>query len=292
MNKKFFIGSLIALTAFSSGCLKDDKYSEIDKTGAIVEFPIGGPGVVENSYDVTDISKNLDTTIAINIASPQPLDRDVKITVRVTPTIVTEYNTVHGTTYTPLPANVYSIEDYTITIPKGYRIGRFKVKFLFPQFSLSETYAFALQIVDAPGLTISGNYNKFLWVFNLRNQYDGLYTLRSRTVHPTNATLVGPVGPYTGIPLVTVSSNGVIWGVPHPWANGSNSQLPAGYEPTLTVLPNNSVNVTNPGVGAENIPGSNNRYVPATKTFYAAWRYMGGGGFREFYDTLIYTGPR
>jgi len=31
----------------------------------------------------------------------------------------------------------------------------------------------ALKISDAPGLIISGNLGKFLWVFNVKNRYHG-----------------------------------------------------------------------------------------------------------------------
>ena len=208
MNKKYLIFSLLILIIFSSGCLKDTKYSEIDKTAPIVEFPIGGPGVVENVYDGTDISKNRDTSFAINIASPQGLGHEVQVTVQVTPTIVTEYNTVSGSTYTPLPASNYSIENYTITIPKGYRIGRFKIKLLFPKFDLNQTYALGLQIVNAPGLTISGNFNKFLWSFNLRNKYDGVYTVNGSFLDVLNPTAFTPALPTT-VYLITTGTYSV-----------------------------------------------------------------------------------
>ena len=292
MNKRFLTGSLLAITAFVSGCLKDTKYSEIDKTAPIVEFPIGGPGVVENSFDVTDISKNLDTSVAINIASPQPLDHDVQVTVQVTPTIVTEYNTTSGSTYTPLPATDFSIDNYTVTIPKGYRVGRFKIRFLLPKFDLNQTYALGLQIVSAPGLTISGNFNKFLWSFNLRNQFDGIYRLKGSILRSGDPVKTGTVPTYE-MPLVTAGANSVIFGDLQHWADGTNVGINNPFldvnPTTFAVTVSSSPSIT-PPVTTTN--GYNSRYVQATKTFYISFYWNGDPASRLCTDTLTYLRPR
>lgn len=320
MKKIIFAFSLAALLVSMTGCLKDEKFLAVDETAPIVEFPIGGPGVVDNVYDVNDITKNIDTSIAINIASTQVLDRDVTVTVQVTPTIVTEFNTNHGTAYKSLPLANYSIENYTLTIPKGYRVGRLKIRLFFPKFNLDDTYALGLQIVNAPGLTISGNFNKFLWSFNLRNAYDGLYDKKSFFSHPVVATYGGftnATGPYE-VKMVTsgpTSVDSYIDGYAYPTEIVVNYLTPptlayfGGVNPRFTINPsNNTVTVaSSPKTADPSVQAvitqttadlASSKYYPTgisgystTKTIVAHFRWSVPAD-RVAKDTFVYTGPR
>jgi hypothetical protein len=295
---KKILGYVLLLAVMSTtGCLKDEKYMAIDETGAVVEFPVGGPGVVNNVLDVTPfLGTSLDTSIAINIASPQVLDRDVQVTVQLTPTIITDYNTNNGTTYTPLPLANYRIENYTVTIPKGYRIGRLPIRFALTQLDLSKSYAIAMQIVRvSAGLTISGNFNKFLWSLSVKNQYDGYYQTKGAAFHPTYSNYTwdsqGVFACGDGFSLVTSGANSVDLIPGQPLFTAGSLTYFSAVLPRFTVnTTTNKVSITSTNTTVfVQYPTYDSRYDPATKTFYVKY---GWSGDRVATDTFTYCGPR
>jgi hypothetical protein len=155
-----FVFVLLTLTS----CLKKDDIPDLSAVDPVIEFPLGGPGMKRNNLTAPATSV-VDTVIALNIASPDPLNKDVTVSIKADPAIVTAYNTANGTTYTAIPDNLFQLESTDITIRAGYRVGRIKVKIKFNQFDLTKKYMLALSISNAPGLIISGNFGKFLWAF-------------------------------------------------------------------------------------------------------------------------------
>lgn len=148
-----------------SSCLKKDGIPDLSSVAPVIEFPLGGPGLVLNRWSNLPKTKT-DTAVALNIASPDPLNQDATIKVKVDASVVDAYNVSKGTTYVAIPASAYTIESTDIVIKAGYRIGRVKIKLNFDQFDASKKYVLGLSISDAPsGMIISGNYGKYLWAF-------------------------------------------------------------------------------------------------------------------------------
>lgn len=147
-----------------AGCLKKDNIPDLTKVDPVIEFPIGGPGLKKNmlSAPATGV---VDTVVALNIASPDPLGKDVTVTISADPATVAQYNSANGANYSPLPNNLYELESTTITIKAGYRVGRIHLKIKFNQFNPAQQYMLALSITNAPGCVISANFGKFLWAF-------------------------------------------------------------------------------------------------------------------------------
>ena len=206
-----------------------------------------------------------------------------------------EINELPRNLYTSHIDNPFDGQYWTVTFKPGEFVKFLKIN-LDPSalINLSMRAGLGFQIAEAPGARISASKNQIGVEISAKNQWDGLYRLDSYTEHPTNPLLTGVCGPYE-VPLITIASNKVIWGFTHPWANGSNSATPAGYNPVFTINPTtNSVTVTdNSGIGFENDPSyTNPRYDPATKKFYVKWRYNAAGGFRMFTDTLTYLRSR
>lgn len=319
--------SFIIVAALLTGCLNDKKYMDLANVGPVIEFPLGGPGVKQNDYSVGDFTKDVDTSIALNIASPQVLDRDVQVTVRLAPAVVSEYNDKNGTSYAPIPNSNFVIDNYTVTIPKGHRIGSLKIKLLFSKFTLKDQFALGLQIVDAPGLTISGNYGKFLWTFNLRNKWDGYYRLYggfSRSDQPTYTGVSNsPQGYFQYYQLITASASSVEAAINTQAYGIVSTQIvyvndptnPAytyftGVGPKLNIDANNNVTVlqgksaTQPSVPfiQDNAELAASKYYPTgipnvdktdgKKTIVAHFRWSSGGVDRITKDTFVYIQPR
>ena len=197
--------------------------------------------------------------------------------------------------YTNHPDNPFDGQYWTVTFKPGEFVTYLKLV-LDPANLITLSYRVGLgfQIAEAPGAQISNSKGQLGVELGAKNPWDGIYRLDSYTEHPTNPVLTGICGPYE-MPLITVGSNKLIWQFTHPWANGSNSTTPAGYEPVFTINPTtNSVAVTdNSGIGFENDPSyTNPRYDPATKRFLVKWRYNATGGYRMFTDTLTYLRSR
>ena len=206
-----------------------------------------------------------------------------------------EINELPRNIYTSHPDNPFDGQYWTVTFKPGEFVKFLKIN-LDPSalVSLSMRVGLGLLIAEAPGALISASKNQIGVEISSKNQWDGIYRLDAYTEHPTNPVLTGVVGPYE-MPLITIGSDKVIWQFTHPWANGSNSTTPAGYNPVFTIDPTtNSVAVTDiSGIGFENDPSyPNPRYDPAAKKFYVKWRYNAAGGFRLFTDTLTYLRPR
>jgi hypothetical protein len=147
-----------------ASCLKKDDIPNLAAVDPVIEFPLGGPGLVKNTLTALSTAV-VDTVIALNIASPDPLSRDVVVSIQTDDATVTKYNADKGTNFTPLPATLLQLESTDITIKAGYRVGRIKLKIKFNQFDPTKKYMLALSITNAPGLIISANFGKFLWEF-------------------------------------------------------------------------------------------------------------------------------
>src|SRR5262245_9737837 len=105
---------LFLFCLFAAGCLKDKDYDEgrrgnkPDKHLYIAE--IEGPQ--QGFYNVDLIATNSDTTIqtfiSIRLASDQPANEDVQVTVALKPALVADYNTKNGTHYIVPASSLYT----------------------------------------------------------------------------------------------------------------------------------------------------------------------------------------
>lgn len=285
--KKVFSSFLLLSSVLLFSCTKEKDWLEVAQEGAVPALSFGlnvnNPIYLEL---IPGASPTNDT--AINVFFSGTGNGAIDVNVTTDNSVVDAYNLANMDSIQPAPPSTYTFPG-TITIPAGSQEGTGILSVNIADLTNFGTrFAIGLTISN-PGAQSGGK--SILIFLTGRNKYDGLYTLTGATSHPTNPVLTGPVGPYTDIPLVTVSDFAVVLGVAHPWANGSGSALPPGYEPTYTIHPDNSITVTNP-IGAVEDPTYNNHYDPATQTIYAQWFYLGTGGNRVFTDTLVYTGPR
>jgi hypothetical protein len=170
MKIKFFIPVFLFAAIFLSSCLKDTpNYIQVADSAPIIEFglsPANGQfGPFAYAGD-TATSTAIDTAIALVIASPQVLTKDVTITVSIDSSQINAADTTaDGTPFTMLPSNLYSIGSTTITIKAGYRVGRIPITINLADFPASHAYSLPLIITNGDGLLISGNSATFMWQF-------------------------------------------------------------------------------------------------------------------------------
>ena len=299
---KIFLSSVVAAIILISCSRKDNEFVEAPEYSGeaqvsfnnYVDQGINGYAIREVSIADSFINMNVEVKLVNTTATAK---NDIKVYLTKNDAAIADVNPA----LTPLSLNAAAVKfdiSQPVIIKKGQRSASINLFINPSKLDLSKSNAIGLGIFKVEGAGVQNSFNTNVVVEIItRNKYDGKYILKAGTFHPTNATLAGPVGPYADWELITTGANSVIFYDTHPWANGSNSATPAGYEPTFTVNPGtNAVTVTaDPSLGVINNPTYNSRYVPASGgggTFYVSWQYAGSGGNRVFTDTLIYTGPR
>ena len=176
--------SLYILTAISVGlltmtsCLKDleDHYGAFSSVPPVVELsenPNAGTKLVERALAIT--GEPADLLVRVNIAAVHALDKDVTVTLDTVKANLTAFNTANGTTWEFIPDSLWNFVSKTVTIPKGTREVDMVIKVNTQKFNPSKKYVLPIEIKDAQGLIISGNYGKQFIGVMAKNKYHGSY---------------------------------------------------------------------------------------------------------------------
>jgi hypothetical protein len=228
----------------------------------------------------------------------------VTVTLQLNPGLVTAAGII------PLGPTEFSVNSLTVTIPAGEKLSD-AVKITVTNSSLldpNQSYGvgFTIASVDQ-GYKIAANLKDMVIAFNIKNKYDGVYTLRG--VH--NRT------PYTypfemDVEMWTTGPSSVAMYLPPPFGDFGQ---PIGTSSGISwygnaVSPNFIFDPSGSGPGGSDLctgvtlqvgaavtldmvttGGIVNRYENGTKTMYLTFQYN-GNDLRRFYDTLTYIGPR
>jgi len=300
--KRIILSSLLATIVLLTSCLKDDEFGG-NKYG-IGESGVSGIGFKTATRGLALNSQATPQSIYIIVGlnGSQTSSTPINYTVASTPALVTG-------TFTPLPAANFTFTA-SGTIPAGQYFDTLEV--VLPNATLldaTKTYGVAFTITSTdPGYVVMANANSTLVTFSLKNKYDGIYTVVSGLVTrytapgvPAGDALSGQLAGNPDVRLITTGANSVaipIPASPNPgtiyWAYGNNSQVAGVDGISLTVDPvTNLVTVKSSGNATlANWTGKENKYDPATKTFYLAFRWNPTANVREYEIVLKYKGPR
>ena len=275
---------------------------------------IAGP--VDGFVNVDLIGANTDTTVnivVVRLASEKPAENDITVTLALDPTLVANYNTLNGTSYTVPSSSLYSIPSLTVTIPKGSREGHLQLKSK-PNDLFGSEYALGFKLVSTsdPSITLSGNYNAQVIGLTIRNKYDGTYTMTGTLTDLANAAIAAK-SPQE-VQLITTGSNSVYlhnsgtaigsFADLFPISSAGSESAYGAFTPEFIFDANNNVVAV---VNAYGQPASNtrsaaidpsgvNKWDPVTKTLKVKWfMYQPSAiaGIRSYFDfTFTYVGPR
>lgn len=304
---KFLTLILTSIVLVGTGCLKDKDYdnhvygiNDADGSPAGVGFTLGVKYFNTTGLTLSPDPQNLDTAVAsISLLSGKPASTDVKVTIQVDPTLLTEYNAENGTSILDFDPSLYSLPTTTITIPAGQT--RANIPVVVPSTSTldpNETYGLGLRIVSADaGYIIASNQNRILISIAIRNIYDGIYNSTGYVYHPTAPRAVDEEKALTTVNATTVACDlGDLGSAGYqaffqvdPVTNkvtitAATGAAGAPYTQFDTGLP-----TTNPGYTPQ-WPGSaecDNTYDPATQTFKVRYGYMGANGWRVTEEILV-----
>ena len=258
---------------------------------------------------IADLRKDAVTEADVNTATT--------VTITNTQAFLDAYNTANGTHFELLPTSAYTItpgsgvtvngNTWTVNLAPGELARPISITLDKNQMDLSKSYAFGLQItqttVGSPALGTGFAIINPLVI----NEYDGIYSVVSGTV--TRYTAPGvPAGDalsgsLTGNPDVFLATSGpTSVSIPPAgadegqllWAAGSNSAVGGidGLRVVVDPLTNLTTITSAANATLANWAGHDNKYDPATKTFYLAFRWNPTANVREYEIVLAYKGPR
>lgn len=268
-------------TVMLAGCLKDkdieDRKYGMDGIGEINLVSISnGP-----EASVSMFASNEDTSVVlatVRFHSGSPAKEN--ITVRLVP----DEQLVDDAGLDLLPEDRYTIDSYTVTIPKGSNEASLRMK-VVPNDVADGFYGlgFRIESVETPGYSVRAYYDEVVVVVGVRNQWDGIYHATGRV---DGHTSLG--GPYDQeLELETVGLNTVAFYQPN------RDGVFGGVLVLATINPDNSVTIAPaPGGAAVYVPaGAENKYDPATRTFHLRYNWP-GTPTREATNTFVYVEPR
>lgn len=174
--------ALVIVTA--TGCLKDTGFEDneygINNPGgskAGVGFNLGLSDKEVFGINAVNTAQTID--VIVNYTGPLS-DKDITVTIAPKNILVTNYNDSNGTT-TEIPAAGQLTIPTSVVIPAGQHYGTISIG--VPDASVFDPtveYGIGLQIVSADnGVQVAQNLDELFVAFNIKNKYDGRYTLKA-----------------------------------------------------------------------------------------------------------------
>lgn len=321
MKKYYFLFLLSSLGL--GACLKERPNLDPDESNNALEIyeevPVPTTSPATAVYPVYsksfDISPSATFEIKVNYAGSGNAPQDITVTLALDQNAMNAYNTEQGTHYTFMPATLYTIDNWTVTIPKGQRLAKKTVTFKPDQFNPALTYGFPVKIVSATSGKISTNFGTVIYALGAKNKYDGVYTSKFKHngwaafgIYDGAAALS-----YGDFELITTGANTL-----KRYNRRRSDELQPGYSVnasgdvaitafggvtplfTFDLTTNKLTNYSNTtALDARNRilrldPAvTDSRYDPATKTIYAAYILEQTGRPNLIYrDTLVYKSAR
>lgn len=181
--------TLILLLALA-GCEKNDVFGDVplNTDRVIAEFSDPSP---ERTIALDFSNTELEFTVAdLRLFIRSKPAGNVTVKFAASPTVVADYNTENGTSYTALPQNLFQFTNTELVLNETDREKAVKIK-LKPSDLVNDSYALGLTITEVTEGEISErSYQQFI-ILSVKNKYDGLYEV--------TGSCVDLLGVYTGI---------------------------------------------------------------------------------------------
>ncbi len=296
---------ILATSISFVSCLKDDTFLDVSNTQPIIEFSFGTNGKSDlGNFNIDPTVAVLDTALAINIASPQVLDYDVTVTLKLDPSMINAYNSVSSNTHLKmLPDSAFKYTTTTITIPAGRRLTKVSLT-LYPSkidLGAGESFGLPISIISAKGsggqnLVVSGNSGVAFYAF-IANPLAGTYDVVGNRYNYTGSSGFSCGGP---IPTTFVAT------IPSPTPKSTTTVDPttvsidyanlgsSGYQYVIAIDPNDATNVLVSSNAALDVASSGlnvtyctHTYDVATKKIHIISTYTNGAGNDRVIDEVF-----
>ena len=299
---------LLALLSATS-CYKT---SSLNGAGInVVQFPVTEQ---INSYLTVAGSQTLAIVeIRRDVPNSAVLNTSQTVTIQLSPTAITDYNTANGTTYTLLPATVYTFDAsnpmingaINVTFAPGEFAKSIKINVdltKLPSSPVKSALGFTVTAISGGGL-IGSQKTAFVSV-GAKNPYEASYTVTGYFFHPSAPRAIGSTKAITTLSPTRCQA-------PHSDLSGWLFQFDVSSSNTLinyaaagstpAVPASGFMTKDNPGgidyaAAAPNNPGTapwesstyNNTYDPAKQTFWMHYGYAIGGNGEATFTRQVY----
>ncbi|HEX7756386.1 MAG TPA: DUF1735 domain-containing protein [Niabella sp.] len=306
------LGLLFILLSLSS-CLKErvGNFNTDNAVSHIIDFKntganMAGPSSFYPGFmgDVGSVNPGASGYFYINLqyAGAGNTNQDIVVNLAVDQAVLDRYNEENNTDYVLPPADVFSIPA-KVTIKGGTNVVTDSVKITrTADYNFDLAYALPIKITSvSTNDVISANFGAAVFPVNIRNLYDGVYSITSGTIqrysNPTTPTtgdaLNGSLVGNPNVTLTTVGANTVEIGNMN-WASRGGGI--AGIDHLQATVDPLTNKVTMKALGnatLANIAGATNSYDPATKTFTLNYDWNQTSTKREVKNLVIkYVGAR
>lgn len=190
-----WILSVICVIGLSS-CLKNkNEQPDFSSATPVVEIPVNSPAgngagnSLTAAFTVDPVASDyfFYVNYAANAANPTNLNLTLS---SVDAAALAKYNTANGTNLTIMPTNAFTAPT-SVTIPAGQRKVQVPIKIITTALNPTVSYAIPFTITNASGVVISKNFASLILIINLKNKYDGIYTVTGTMVDNAAAANVG-----------------------------------------------------------------------------------------------------
>jgi hypothetical protein len=305
-NNSWLLLLLMSLTV--SSCLKDEDYKGVTNTegGQWVSIPKAAKAANVVALESKDEAQPVDL-FSVTYDYVNPASEDITVKLAIDNSIVTAYDA----DAVPLPASSYTIP-LELVIPKGKRLSDVLTMTLKTN-DLDATAINGLGIkiesVSPSSIKIPSNLSKVLFIFQIKNKYDGEYTVTGTMVDLASSTLTGyfPMDYY----LITSGARSVDGFDPVVWEDyfipirsGAALSGYGSFSPVFQFDANDKIiavtNIYGQPAGntryAELDPTGENSWDPDTRTIkvkFFMYQPSAISGPRVKFDwTMTYVGPR
>ena len=188
-NIKISIAILIVSVGLFSCEKTEVKYESSRQT--IVKIKDAENQITQKARDVLP---TIDEFILIDLrrdpTKPEELNQALTVKLVKDNSLITGFNTAHGTSYIELPAASYTLsaDINSIVFSPGESIKEIKIKLDKTSLSLSSQYALGFKITDAgSGAVISNSFKEAVYAIGIKNKFDGKYRITGNFVDLTNS---------------------------------------------------------------------------------------------------------
>lgn len=221
---------VVAGSILLTSCVKNEDGKFNGSGSTFVKLP---QGVDEKVALALDFKPGLQDVVLLDVRRDAPnsgeLQKAVTVKIKNNPTIVSDYNTAHGTNYVALPSAAYTVDpsnpfsgsEWTVTFNPGEHAKPLLIKLDASKLDLSQQYALGFTIVSATSpAKISNGLDNAMVEVGVKNRYDGQYRVTGTMTDIASPTITGSFP--QDVDLVTTGAASVIM---IPWDLGIPGHL-------------------------------------------------------------------
>ena len=190
MNFIKLLGVAAVSSMLFSSCLKDTPVTDYSDSGIkpIVLIPNGN---WPKNQEITPLAVDYTTEpyelrVYARVSWDKPLGKNVDVTFKVDNSLITDYNTKFGTSWSPLNTDAYQATALTVTIPAGQQEAYIPIKIFPNKVNLTQDNMIAFTMESATGQTIASNFKAYVVPLLIKNIYDADYSVTGYFFHPSS----------------------------------------------------------------------------------------------------------